>query len=72
MAEWLHRAVSGQSLTHGQLTAAGLFILMWFAMDVWQFVGVLTDDGCSIRVPLAAASRDIDPGFYRDMERPAK
>jgi hypothetical protein len=34
----LHRILSGQCLTRGQLIAAGCFVLFWFGIDVVQFV----------------------------------
>jgi hypothetical protein len=43
MNDWLHRAVSGQALTPAQLRAAGIFVIVWFLMDVAQFVGWLVE-----------------------------
>lgn len=37
----IHRILSGQALTPGQLAAAGWFIVVWFAMDVVQFVDMI-------------------------------
>jgi hypothetical protein len=39
--EALHRILSGQSLTPRQITAAGVFVLVWFTMDVIQFVDMV-------------------------------
>lgn len=36
--EGLHRVLSGQALTPKQLRWAGLFVIVWFLMDVIQFV----------------------------------
>lgn len=36
--EALHRIVSGQALTPRQLTFAGIFVSVWFLMDLIQFV----------------------------------
>ena len=38
-ADFLHRVLSGQSLTRAELIGAGVFVIIWFAMDVVQFVG---------------------------------
>ena len=35
--ETLHRVLSGQALTPRQLFWAGIFVLVWFIMDVIQF-----------------------------------
>ena len=34
----LHRILSGQSLTRAELIGAGIFVLIWFGMDVIMFV----------------------------------
>ncbi len=34
----LHRILSGQALTDGQLRWAGVFVLVWFGMDVIMFI----------------------------------
>jgi hypothetical protein len=36
--EALHRILSGQALTTRQLTLAGIFVSVWFLMDLIQFV----------------------------------
>jgi hypothetical protein len=33
-----HRILSGQSLTRRELQIAGAFVLMWFAMDLVQWI----------------------------------
>lgn len=38
MSDWVHRALSGQTHTRAELIAAGLFVVVWFTMDVIQFV----------------------------------
>lgn len=37
MFDALHRILSGQALTRGQLIAAGCFVMFWFGMDLIQF-----------------------------------
>lgn len=39
----IHRALSGQTLTRNELRAAGIFILVWFVMDVIQFIDFVFD-----------------------------
>jgi hypothetical protein len=39
--EALHRILSGQSLTSGQLIAAGCFVGIWFLMDLIQFIDMV-------------------------------
>ena len=34
----LHRILTGQSLTERQLFWAGVFVMVWFGMDVIQFI----------------------------------
>ncbi len=41
MFEALHRILSGQSLTRGQLIGAGIFVITWFTMDVIQFLDMV-------------------------------
>lgn len=41
MSDTLHRILSGQSLTPAQLKLGGVFVLVWFAMDVVQFVDMV-------------------------------
>lgn len=36
-----HRIVSGQALTRGQLVGAGVFVAIWFLMDVIQFADMV-------------------------------
>jgi hypothetical protein len=36
-----HRILSGQSLTPRQIHAAGIFVLIWFGMDVIQFADMV-------------------------------
>lgn len=33
----IYRALSGQTLSHRELVAAGFFVIVWFLMDVIQF-----------------------------------
>jgi hypothetical protein len=37
----LHRVLSGQSLTPRELVGAGIFVLVWFVMDVIQFIDMV-------------------------------
>lgn len=37
----LHRIITGQALTPRQLIAGGLFVLLWFLMDVIQFADMV-------------------------------
>jgi hypothetical protein len=37
MIDALHRMLTGNTLTRGQLIGAGAFVLIWFLMDVIQF-----------------------------------
>ncbi len=39
--EALHRILSGQALTKGQLIGAGVFVFVWFLMDVIQFLDMV-------------------------------
>lgn len=34
----LHRMLTGQTLSRREIQIAGIFILVWFGMDVVQFV----------------------------------
>lgn len=38
MGDAIHRILSGQSLTPRELTGAGIFVLVWFGMDVIMFI----------------------------------
>lgn len=39
--EALNRILSGQSLTPRQLLGAGVFVAVWFGMDLVQFVDMV-------------------------------
>jgi hypothetical protein len=41
--EWLHRAVSGQTITPKQLRIAGIFVIVWFLMDLVQWLDWLKE-----------------------------
>lgn len=41
MMDALHRIVTGQALTPRQHAIGGGFVLLWFTMDVIQFVDML-------------------------------
>jgi hypothetical protein len=45
MMDFLHRVMSGQSLTRGELIGAGLFVLQWWLMDLIQFIAWLCGRG---------------------------
>lgn len=36
--EAIHRMLSGQSLTRSELVGAGVFVIVWFVMDLIQFI----------------------------------
>jgi hypothetical protein len=36
--DWLHRAVSGQSISPKELRIAGIFVIVWFLMDLVQWL----------------------------------
>lgn len=41
MMDALHRALTGQTVSKRELVIGGVFILVWFGMDVAQFIGWL-------------------------------
>lgn len=38
----LHRIATGQALTPAQLRLGGAFVLIWFLMDVVQFIDMVS------------------------------
>ena len=42
----IHRILTGQTETPWQLKGAGVVALVWFAMDVHQYIGWLLETGC--------------------------
>ena len=38
VSDTIHRILSGQSLTPRELAGAGIFVAVWFLMDLIQFV----------------------------------
>lgn len=40
--DFVHRILSGQSLSRAELIGAGVFVALWFLMDLVQFVGWLS------------------------------
>ncbi len=41
MSDTIHRILSGQSLSRKELIGAGIFVMVWFLMDVVQFVDMI-------------------------------
>jgi hypothetical protein len=39
--DWLHRILSGGPTRRGELIAAGIFVAVWFAIDVHQYADFL-------------------------------
>jgi UDP-N-acetyl-D-mannosaminuronic acid transferase (WecB/TagA/CpsF family) len=41
--DWLHRAVSGQTISSKELRIAGVFVIVWFLMDFVQWLDWLRE-----------------------------
>jgi hypothetical protein len=41
--DWLHRAVSGQPISPKELRIAGTFVIVWFLMDLVQWLDWLRE-----------------------------
>ena len=41
--DWLHRAVSGQPISTKELRIAGTFVIVWFLMDLVQWLDWLRE-----------------------------
>jgi hypothetical protein len=42
----LHRALVGSPITRGELAAGAAFVLVWFLMDLHQYVARLLEPAC--------------------------
>jgi hypothetical protein len=42
----LHWALVGSPVTRGELIAGGVFVLVWFLMDLHQYIGWLITPAC--------------------------
>lgn len=43
MLALISRILAGQTLVHDELVAAGIFVMVWFVMDVIQFADMIRE-----------------------------